>query len=115
VDQPRARANRPALFIGAARRPGDTIQKRRGHASISKLGSEDDAVEHGLGVDHVFEVYAPIMSVDGRRALGAYEIYAKPQHAESFISSGKRVIWMVVIAVFASLYSALALLVRKHP
>ena len=92
---------------------GDTIQKRRGHASISKLGSEDDAVEHGLGVDHVFEVYAPIMSVDGRRALGAYEIYAKPQHAESFISSGKRVIWMVVIAVFASLYSALALLVRK--
>jgi putative nucleotidyltransferase with HDIG domain len=92
---------------------GDTIQKRRAHASISKLGSEDDAVEHGLGVDHVFEVYAPIMSVDGRRALGAYEIYAKPQHAESFISSGKRVIWMVVIAVFASLYSALALLVRK--
>ena len=92
---------------------GETIQKRRAHASISKLGSEDDAVEHGLGVDHVFEVYAPIMSVDGRRALGAYEIYAKPQHAESFISSGKRVIWMVVIAVFASLYSALALLVRK--
>ena len=92
---------------------GETIQKRRAHASISKLGSEDDAVEHGLGVDHVFEVYAPIMSVDGKRALGAYEIYAKPQHAESFIASGKRVIWMVVIAVFASLYSALALLVRK--
>jgi putative nucleotidyltransferase with HDIG domain len=92
---------------------GETIQNRRTHASISKLGTEEDAVEHGLGVDHVFEVYAPIMSADGRRALGAYEIYAKPQHAESFISSGKRVIWIGVIAVFASLYAALGLLVRK--
>jgi putative nucleotidyltransferase with HDIG domain len=92
---------------------GETIQKRRAHASISKLGSKEDDVERGLGLDRVFEVYAPIMSVDGKRALGAYEIYAKPQHAESFISSGKRVIWMVVIAVFVSLYIALALLVRK--
>jgi putative nucleotidyltransferase with HDIG domain len=92
---------------------GLTIEKRRAHASISKLGGAEDAVEHGLGVDHVFEVYAPIMSVDGRRALGAYEIYAKPQHTESFIAAGKRVIWIVVIAVFASLYTALALLVRK--
>jgi len=92
---------------------GETIQKRRTHASLSKLGSKEDAVERGLGVDHVFEVYAPIMSADGRRALGAYEIYAKPQHAESFISSGKRVIWIGVIAVFASLYAALGLLVRK--
>jgi putative nucleotidyltransferase with HDIG domain len=92
---------------------GATIEKRRTHASISTLSTEEDAVERGLGVDHVFEVYAPIMSVDGKRALGAYEIYAKPQHAESFIASGKRVIWMGVIAVFASLYTALALLVRK--
>ena len=92
---------------------GETIGNRRAHASISKLGSEEDAVERGLGVDHVIEVYAPIMSVDGRRALGAYEIYARPQHTESFIASGKRVIWMVVIAVFAALYTALALLVGK--
>ena len=53
------------------------------------------------------------MSVDGKHALGAYEIYAKPQHTESFIASGKRVIWIGVIAVFAALYVALALLVRK--
>jgi putative nucleotidyltransferase with HDIG domain len=92
---------------------GDTIEKRRAHASISNLGGQEDAVERGLGVDHVFEVYAPIMSADGKRALGAYEIYARPQHTESFIASGKRVIWIVVIAVFASLYTALALLVRK--
>ena len=92
---------------------GDTIEKRRPHASISSLGGQDDAAERRLGVDHVFEVDAPIMSADGKRALGAYEIYAKPQHTESFIASGTRVIWIVVIAVFASLYAALALLVRK--
>ena len=85
---------------------GDTIDKGQAHASISSLDGADDAVERGLGVDHVFEVYAPIMGTDGRRALGAYEIYAKPQHTESFIASGKRFIWMVVIAVFLSLYAA---------
>ena len=92
---------------------GETIDKRKAHASISKLGGAEDAVEHGLGVNHVFEVYAPIMSADGTHALGAYEIYAKPQHTETFIASGKRVIWIVVIGVFAALYAALALLVRK--
>jgi putative nucleotidyltransferase with HDIG domain len=92
---------------------GETFEKRHAHAAISSLRGEEDVVERGLGVDHVFEVYAPIMSIDGKRALGAYEIYAKPQHTESFIASGKRVIWIVVIAVFASLYTALALLVRK--
>jgi putative nucleotidyltransferase with HDIG domain len=92
---------------------GETIANRRAHASIGKLDGEENAVEQGLGVDHVFEVYAPIMSVDGKRAVGAYEIYARPQHTESFIASGQRLIWMVVIAVFAALYTALALLVRK--
>jgi putative nucleotidyltransferase with HDIG domain len=92
---------------------GETIDKRRAHASISKLGGAENAVEHGLGVNHVFEVYAPIMSTDGRHALGAYEIYANPKHTETFIASGKRVIWIVVIGVFAALYAALALLVRK--
>lgn len=92
---------------------GDTIETGRAHASISNLGGAENAVERGLGVDHVFEVFAPIMGTDGGRALGAYEIYAEPQHTESFIASGKRFIWMVVIAVFLSLYTAIALLVRK--
>ncbi|MDX6407260.1 MAG: hypothetical protein QOE13_331 [Gaiellaceae bacterium] len=92
---------------------GETMDKGRAHASMSKLSGEEDVVEHRLRLDHVFEVYAPIMAVDGKRALGAYEIYAKPEHTESFIASGKRVIWIVVIGVFASLYLALALLVRK--
>jgi putative nucleotidyltransferase with HDIG domain len=92
---------------------GQTIEKGKAHASISALGGEEDAFERGMRQDHVFEVYAPIMSVDGKKALGAYEIYAKAQHTESFIASVKRVIWIAVIAVFASLYAALALLVRK--
>jgi len=52
------------------------------------------------------------MSADGTQALGAYEIYAKPERAESFIASRKRVIWIAVLAVFAALYGALAFLVR---
>jgi putative nucleotidyltransferase with HDIG domain len=92
---------------------GETIEKRRAHASISALDDDEDAVERGLRIDHVFEVYAPIMSTDGKRALGAYEMYARPQRTESYISSRKRVIWMAVIAVFAALYAVLALLVRR--
>jgi putative nucleotidyltransferase with HDIG domain len=91
---------------------GETIANKQTHAAISKLGSEENAVEKSLGLTHVFEIYAPILSQSGRRALGAYEIYAKPQHTESFIASRKHVIWATVIAVFASLYAALGLLVR---
>jgi putative nucleotidyltransferase with HDIG domain len=91
---------------------GETISLKRAHASINKLGDDEDAAERKLGLGDVFEVYAPIMSSDGVRALGAYEIYAKPERAESFIASRKRVIWIAVIAVFAVLYAALALLVR---
>jgi putative nucleotidyltransferase with HDIG domain len=92
---------------------GETIANREAHASISMLDNEENAAERSLGLNHVFEVYAPILSADGERALGAYEIYARPQHTESFIASRKRVIWIAVIAVFLSLYTALALLVRN--
>jgi putative nucleotidyltransferase with HDIG domain len=91
---------------------GETIALKRAHASINKLDDDEDAAERALRLSHVLEVYAPIMSRDGTRALGAYEIYAKPDRAESFIASRKRVIWIAVIAVFAALYAALALLVR---
>src|SRR5439155_15015417 len=51
---------------------GETIDKRRAQASISKLGGEEDAVEQGPGVDHVFEGYAPFRSAERRKARGAY-------------------------------------------
>ena len=92
---------------------GKTIGENRAHASMSKLGSGEDAVEHAaVGGGHIFEVYAPLRSTDGTHAIGAYEIYAKPQHLESFMASRKHVIWYTVIAVFVALFAALALLVR---
>ncbi len=91
---------------------GETIRQNRAHASISPLQDSEDQAERALGLHHVFEVYAPLPSTDGTRAIGAYEIYARPQHTESIISSQKHVIWFAVFAVFATLYAALALLVR---
>jgi putative nucleotidyltransferase with HDIG domain len=91
---------------------GETISERRATASIDDLGEDEDSAETALGLKDVFEVYAPLLSVDGQRAIGAYEIYAKPEHAETVIASGKRVVWFAVFAIFAVLYATLALLVR---
>ena len=93
---------------------GETIGDNRAHASISKLDDEESAAEQEI-VDHhrVLEVYAPVQSDDGTRAIGVYEIYAKPEHTEAFITSRKRMIWFAILAVFATLYGALALLVRN--
>jgi putative nucleotidyltransferase with HDIG domain len=92
---------------------GETIRKNHAHASFSNLdGDEDEAEEELAGGERVFEVYAPLRNADGKRAIGAYEIYAKPQHTEAFIASRKRLIWFAVFAVFVVLYLTLALLVR---
>jgi putative nucleotidyltransferase with HDIG domain len=93
---------------------GETIGDNRAHASISKLDDEESAAEQEL-VDHrrALEVYAPVQSDDGKRAIGVYEIYAKPEHTEAFITSRKRLIWFAILGVFATLYGALALLVRN--
>lgn len=93
---------------------GDTMVKNEPHASLGKLDSEEDEPEErASGGGRVFEVYAPVASQDGTHAIGAYEIYAKGDHIESFISSRKRLIWLAVVGVFAALYTALALLVRN--
>jgi len=93
---------------------GATIGENQAHASIGKLHDEESAAERQAVDDRrVFEVYAPLQSNDGKRAIGAYEIYAKPQHVEAFIASRKRLIWIAILAVFATLYGALALLVRN--
>jgi putative nucleotidyltransferase with HDIG domain len=93
---------------------GETIAGNTTHASISKLDEVENAAEQkAAGHGRVFEVYAPLESNDGGRAIGAYEIYAKPQHTEAFIASRKRLIWFAILAVFLTLYGALALLVRN--
>jgi putative nucleotidyltransferase with HDIG domain len=91
---------------------GETIRRGEATAAFDDLGSAEDATEAALGLDHVLEVYAPLRGDDGRRVLGAYEIYADPARTEAFITARKHVIWFAVAAVFAALYLALALLVR---
>ena len=68
-------------------------------------------LEANLGIDHVLEVYAPILGRSGR-VVGAYEIYANSSALEAAISERKRVIWMATGAVFAALWALLLLLVR---
>ena len=93
---------------------GETIRNNEPHASLGTLEDEEDrAEEQATDGGRVFEVYAPLASVDGKRAIGVYEIYAKAGHIEGFIASRKRLIWFSVLAVFAALYAALALLVRN--
>ena len=94
---------------------GETIAENQAHASIGSLEEEaENSVERRLfGNGKVFEVYAPLESDDGTRAIGAYEIYAKPRHIEAFIASRKRLIWLAIVGVFLTLYGALALLVRN--
>jgi putative nucleotidyltransferase with HDIG domain len=93
---------------------GETIGDNKAHASIGRLDEEENVAEQeALPGKRAFEVYAPVQSDDGRRAIGAYEIYANPKHLEAFIASRKRLIWFAIIAVFLTLYGALSLLVRS--
>jgi putative nucleotidyltransferase with HDIG domain len=91
---------------------GETMVEKRAHASFSALDKKEEAVERTVIRGHVLEVYAPVLSANGARAIGAYEIYANPKHTEAFIASRKRVVWFAVAAVFLTLYGALALFVR---
>jgi putative nucleotidyltransferase with HDIG domain len=91
---------------------GATIAEGRPHASLGNLEDEEDAAESALAGAGLFEVYAPIKNIDGTQVLGVYEIYADATRTESYISARKRVIWLAVFGVFASLYAALALLVK---
>ncbi len=93
---------------------GETIHENRTNGAIDDLSSKgEDALEKRLvGRSHVLEVYAPIDAAGHDGAIGAYEIYAKPEGVESAISSRRKLIWLTVGAVFAALWIALALLVR---
>ena len=93
---------------------GEAIRGNRAVAGVFSPDSEgEDGAEARLGFKQLVQVYAPLESADHTRAIGAYEIYAKPQHTEAFIASRKRLIWFAILAVFLTLYGALALLVRN--
>ena len=91
---------------------GEAIESRAAAGHIDELSGEEDAVEERLGYDHLLEVYAPILSADGRKVLGVYEIYADPKGLEQTLASRRNMIWATVAGVLLALWVALALLVR---
>jgi putative nucleotidyltransferase with HDIG domain len=90
----------------------EVLTSGEAEAEFENLSEEEDAVESGLGVDHVLEVYAPIMSERGE-VIGAYEIYADSSDLEASIVDRKRVIWIATASVFAVLWALLVLLARS--
>src|SRR5581483_6360205 len=97
---------------------GDAIHQNRAIAALVGTGSagEDSFERNELArknhLDHLFEVYAPIESKSGSRAIGAYEIYANPQALDELIGSRRETLWLAVGGVLAALWAVLALLVR---
>jgi putative nucleotidyltransferase with HDIG domain len=89
----------------------DVFETGEAEAEFESLGQEEDEAEAGLGVDHVVEVYAPVLSGDGQ-VIGAYEIYADSSDLEASIADRKRVIWLATAVVFVALWAMLALLAR---
>jgi putative nucleotidyltransferase with HDIG domain len=89
----------------------EVVETGLAEAELEELGhSAESAAEAKLGLDHVFEVYAPIRA--GRRIAGVYEIYADPSAIEASIADGKRVIWMTTLVIFAVVWGLLLFLVR---
>jgi putative nucleotidyltransferase with HDIG domain len=77
---------------------------------------EDDgehAGEREAGIRRAFEVYAPLRSDDGKRIVGAFEVYADAKPLESAISTRRNEIWLVIALVFAGFCLTLGLLARK--
>jgi putative nucleotidyltransferase with HDIG domain len=88
----------------------EVIETGEAEAELESLNEVEDAAEAQLGIDHAVEVYAPIRA--GRKVVGVYEIYADSRAIEATIASGKRVIWMTTLVVFAVVWALLLLLVR---
>jgi putative nucleotidyltransferase with HDIG domain len=85
-----------------------------GEGELEEL--EDDgehAGEREAGIKRAFEVYAPLRSDDGKRIVGAFEVYADAKPLESAISSRRNEIWLVIALVFAGFCLILGLLARK--
>jgi hypothetical protein len=91
---------------------GEAVEGGAAVGHIDELSGGEDAVEESLGFDHLLEVYAPIVSADGHKVLGVYEIYADPKGLEHTLASRRNMIWATVAAVLLALWAALALLVR---
>ncbi|HEY2182632.1 MAG TPA: HD domain-containing protein, partial [Gaiellaceae bacterium] len=100
---------------------GEAIDENRPIAALVGTGgaaANEDAFERNslarkAHVQHMFEVYAPIESSGGSKAIGVYEIYADPRALGRLIGSRRTMLWLAVAGVFAALWAVLALLVRR--
>jgi putative nucleotidyltransferase with HDIG domain len=83
-----------------------------GGAADDEDAFERTALARKAHAHQLFEVYAPIESSNGSKAIGAYEIYADPVGLSHLIGSRRTMLWIAVGVVFLSLWTALAFLVR---
>jgi putative nucleotidyltransferase with HDIG domain len=89
----------------------EALETGEAEAELEDLNAEEDSAEAKLGIDHVLEVYAPILD-SGGTVVGAYEVYADSSRLESTIAARKRLIWLTTLGVFAAVWALLLLLVR---
>jgi putative nucleotidyltransferase with HDIG domain len=76
-------------------------------------GDEEHSGELRVGIERALEVYAPVRSDDGKRIVGAFEVYADARPLDAAISGRRNEIWLVIGLVFLGLCGALALLARQ--
>jgi putative nucleotidyltransferase with HDIG domain len=89
----------------------EALETGEAEAELEDLNAAEDSAEAKLGIDHVLEVYAPILD-SGGTVVGAYEVYADSSRLESMIAARKRLIWLTTLGVFAAVWALLLLLVR---
>jgi putative nucleotidyltransferase with HDIG domain len=91
----------------------EVLETGEAEGELEELSEHEDsehAAEQRLGIDEVFEVYAPVLS--SGKVVGAYEIYADAAPVETSIAAHRRTIWIATALVFLVLWLALVLLVR---
>jgi putative nucleotidyltransferase with HDIG domain len=88
----------------------EVLETGEAEASLEQLDDEEDVDEAGLGLDHVLEVYAPLVSAG--RVIGAFEIYTDARSVEASIAGRKRIVWAATAGVFLALWALLLLLAR---
>ena len=76
----------------------DVLETGTAEAELEALGDAEDLAESQLGLEHVLEVYAPVVA-SGGSVIGAYEIYADSSRLEASIAGRKRLIWATTGAV----------------
>src|SRR3954451_2421052 len=67
--------------------------------SISEDEPPERAAERRAGRPRLLEVYAPLRGTSGR-PVGAYEVYVDARRALDDAAAGRRLIWLVIAAVF---------------